>query len=133
MFAFLPSVAIELGWMNYILEKLSLYRKELLNDMWLELNDLLFPCKKVFFWWLFFECNIKYLNFYVTFEHLILTIRFDRRFYWGIKNIPMMVNFRFTSLVYVVLENIFFLKQCQDEKVFQIAFRDRESPQWRDW
>ena len=79
--------------------------------MWVELNDL-FLFKKVFFGG-FLECNIKYLNFYVTFEHLISTIRFDRRFYWGIKNISMMVNFRFTSLVYVVLENIlFFLKQC---------------------
>ena len=35
--------------MNYILEKLSLYRKELLNDnMRVELNDL-FLFKKVFF------------------------------------------------------------------------------------
>ena len=36
--------------MNYILEKLSLHRKELLDDnIWVELNDLLFPFKKVFF------------------------------------------------------------------------------------
>ena len=63
MFAFLPSVAIELGWMNYILEKLSLYRKELLNDMWVELNDLLFPCKKVFFGGSFLNATLSTLIF----------------------------------------------------------------------